>query len=150
MPTVRVAVPMSIPGSAKEIYTVIADYTNHHQHILPRTYFRTVVVEAGGIGAGTIFRADMEVYGNKSSFHMKVSEPQPGRVIQETDLDTGLFTTFTVEPKGADRSTVTIASQWERPAGLRSWFENWVRTLVMKRIYQAELAQLAQYVATFK
>src|SRR5262245_59122565 len=150
MPTVIIAVSSAVPSAAQKIYTVIADYVGHHQQILPRNYFRSVVVEAGGVGAGTVFRADMDVYGNKSSFHMKVSEPQPGRVIQESDLNSDFFTTFTIEPNGADQSTVTITSQWERPTGLKSWLESTMRTWVMKRIYREELAQLAQYVATLR
>jgi hypothetical protein len=150
MPSVTVPVSLFIPSPAQKIYAVVADYVGHHQQILPRQYFRTMVVEEGGVGAGTIFRADMEVYGNQSSFHMKVSEPQPGRVIQESDLNSDFFTTFTIEPSGATQSTVTITSQWERPAGLKSWLESAVRSWVMKRIYRAELAQLAQYVTTLQ
>jgi hypothetical protein len=69
-------------------------------------------------------------------------------VIQETDLDSGLVTTFTVESTGADRSTVTIASEWERPAGLKGWLDSKMRVMTMRRIYTEELALLGQYVAT--
>ena len=48
------------------VYAVLADYRNHHPHILPQQYFHNFVVEEGGQGAGTIFRTDVHVFGSKS------------------------------------------------------------------------------------
>jgi hypothetical protein len=148
MPIVTASAVAPVPGAAQKIYDVIADYTHHHQQILPRAYFRTMVVEAGGVGAGTVIQVEMEVYGNRSSLRMAVSEPEPGRVIQESDLDSSMVTTFTIEPTGTEQATVTIFSQWERPSGLKSWLEHHVRAWITQRIYREELAQLSRYMAT--
>ena len=150
MPISTVETSAQVNAAADTIYKVIADYRSHHPAFLPKNYFRKIEVEEGGVGEGTLFHAEMEVYGNKSSFRMRVSEPQPGRVIQETDLESGLETTFTVEPISADHSIVTIATRWERPAGSKGWLESKLRGMIMRRIYTEELALLEQYVATVK
>lgn len=135
---------ISAPPAA--IYTVLADYRNHHPHILPAQYFRNLVIEEGGHGAGTVFRAEVHVFGSKSSNHMIVSEPQPGRELVERDLESGLVTTFTVTPlANGQQSNVEIKTRWPRKAGLAGQFEAWMTGQVMRMIYRKELAQLADY-----
>ena len=145
MATASVQASKQINQPASKIYGAIADYQKHHPNFLPRNYFKKLEIESGGMGAGTIFKADMDVYGNKSTLRMKVTEPQPGRVIQETDLASGLFTTFTVEPLGAAQSNVTITTQWQQPAGLKGWLQSKVQAFFMGRIYKEELDLLANY-----
>lgn len=145
MATASVQASKQINQPASKIYGAIADYQKHHPNFLPRNYFKKLEIESGGVGAGTIFKADMDVYGNKSTLRMKVTEPQPGRVIQETDLASGLFTTFTVEPLGAAQSKVTITTQWQQPAGLKGWLQSKVQAFFMGRIYKEELDLLANY-----
>ena len=145
MATASVQASKQINQPASKIYGAIADYQKHHPNFLPRNYFKKLEIESGGVGAGTIFKADMDVYGNKSTLRMQVTEPQPGRVIQETDLASGLFTTFTVEPLGAAQSKVTITTQWQQPAGLKGWLQSKVQAFFMGRIYKEELDLLTNY-----
>ena len=145
MATASVQASKQINQPASKIYGAIADYQKHHPNFLPRNYFKKLEIESGGVGAGTIFKADMDVYGNKSTLRMKVTEPQPGRVIQETDLASGLFTTFTIEPLGTAQSNVTITTQWQQPAGLKGWLQSKVQAFFMGRIYKEELDLLANY-----
>ena len=79
MATASVQASKQINQPASKIYGAIADYQKHHPNFLPRNYFKKLEIESGGVGAGTIFKADMDVYGNKSTLRMKVTEPQPGR-----------------------------------------------------------------------
>ena len=145
MATASVQASKQINQPASKIYGAIADYQKHHPNFLPRNYFKKLEIESGGVGAGTIFKADMDVYGNKSTLRMHVTEPQPGRVIQETDLASGLFTTFTVEPLGAAQSKVTITTQWQQPAGLKGGLQSKVQAFFMGRIYKEELDLLTNY-----
>ena len=145
MATASVQASKQINQPASKIYGAIADYQKYHPNFLPRNYFKKLEIESGGVGAGTIFKADMDVYGNKSTLRMKVTEPQPGRVIQETELASGLFTTFTVEPLGTAQSKVTITTQWQQPAGLKGWLQSKVQAFFMGRIYKEELDLLANY-----
>ena len=57
-----------------------------------------MTVEKGGKGAGTVIRVLMNVLGVDRTYYMEVSEPEPGRVLAETDQDAGVTTTFTVKP----------------------------------------------------
>ena len=61
------------------------------------------------------------VGGKVMSLRMEVTEPQPGRVLMESDVASDMVTTFTVEPSDGGRdSRVTIATRWTR-GGLRGW-----------------------------
>lgn len=135
---------ISAPPAA--IYTVLADYRHHHPHILPQPYFHNLIIEEGGQGAGTVFRAEVHVFGSKSSNHMIVSEPQPGRELVETDLESGLTTSFTLTPlANGQQCQVEIKSIWTRKPGPVGWLEAWTTGQVMRMIYRKELAQLADY-----
>ena len=142
---ITAAVTSEIQASAATVYTILADYRQHHPRILPSAYFTSLTVEEGGVGAGTIFRAEMNVFGSKRTLRMRVAEPEPGRVLSETDLDTGLLTTFTVTPVAAARCTVTIATAWQTPAGFSGWWQGLTMPAFMRRIYHAELRQLDEY-----
>ena len=90
-----------IGAPADEIYNVLADYQVGHPAILPKPDFTSLTVEHGGRGAGTVFVTRMRAMGSERIFRMTVTEPQPGRVLVESDGMT--TTTFTIEPAGAHR-----------------------------------------------
>src|SRR5687768_6523158 len=104
-----------IDAPADHVYSILADYRNGHPRILPEKYFTNLEVERGGIGAGTIIRVTMGATGTKRTMRMEVSEPVPGRVLAEKDLETGATTTFTVEPVENGRfASVTIDTSYTR------------------------------------
>ena len=78
MKRILVSVTGEVQASAQTVYTILADYQQHHPRILPGSYFTNLVVEAGGLGAGTVFQAQMNVFGSKRTFRMRVAEPEPG------------------------------------------------------------------------
>ena len=139
-----------IDADASEIYATLADYRNGHPHILPRKHFSDLQIEKGGIGEGTVFRIRVRALGVEQGYRMVVKEAEPGRVLTETDLDTGLVTSFTVTPvQGEDkRAQVRIATDWDAAPGLRGMMERLVTPSMMRRIYSRELAQLASYMRT--
>ena len=148
MTTAQASASATIAAQPAAVYAVLADYRNHHPRILPPQYFRDFVVEEGGQGAGTVFRTAVHLFGSKSANHMIVSEPQPGRVLMETDLETGLVTTFTVTPlANGQQSTVAIQTVWPRKTGLAGQLEAWLTGQVMRMIYRKELGLLADYMA---
>ena len=146
MNTIHVEVTATIDAPPQSVYTVLADYRTHHPHILPKAYFADLVVEQGGIGAGTVIVAHMNVYGAKRSYRLAVTEPQPGRVLVESDAAAGMSTTFTVEPlDGGARSRVTIATTAQPAPGIAGWLERLVNPTITRRIYGDELEQLNAY-----
>ncbi|HEX6287792.1 MAG TPA: SRPBCC family protein [Herpetosiphonaceae bacterium] len=138
-----------IAARPAEIYAILSDYHHGHPQILPKQYFPALTVEQGGQGAGTVFRVQTRALGVERGYRMVVSEPDPGHVLVETDIETDLTTTFTVTPVGdADYARVQIATDWESAPGIGGAIEKLVTPLVMRRIYRTELGQLAAYVAS--
>jgi uncharacterized protein YndB with AHSA1/START domain len=129
------------------VYAVLADYTTHHPRIMPAPPFSNLEVEAGGVGAGTIFRITVRVLGRRQRLHMRVAEPEPGQVLTETNLDTGVVTEFTVAPRdGGSRTLAGMASEWETKGGLRGLADRLVTPRLMARMFAKQLHQLDQYV----
>lgn len=131
-----------IAAPADVVYRVIADYRQHHPHILPPS-FSEFVVEEGGVGEGTRIRFATTTGGRTRRFHQRVEEPEPGRVLREVDVDGDLVTTFAVTPKG-EGCHVRIETTWAG-AGLRGMVERLVAPRMLKRVYDDELARLEAY-----
>jgi hypothetical protein len=128
------------------VYGVLADYRQHHPRILPPGYFTGLDVEEGGFGAGTVMLVHMRALGQTRVFRMVASEPEPGRVLVETDHDRDVETTFTVDPvDGGQRSAVTIATAWTPKGGLAGLGDRLVTPPIMRRIYREELRRLNTY-----
>lgn len=119
MSFINVAVSKIIDAPADKIYHILSDYRNHHPNILPKNYFTGLEVEVGGTGEGTIFRSGLKVLGREQRFRMHVTEPEPGRIMTETDLDNGLVTKFIVEPRNHGQSEVTFDTTFQASPGLK-------------------------------
>jgi hypothetical protein len=137
--------PIDAPPAA--VYTVLADYTTHHPRIMPAPPFSDLEVESGGVGAGTIFHITVRMLGRRQRLRMRVAEPEPGHVLTETNLDTGVVTQFTVVPlDGGSRTVVQMSSEWETAGGLRGLADRLVTPRLMGRAFAKQLHQLDQYV----
>ena len=80
---------------------------------------------------------------------MTVSEPEPGRVMVETDAEAGVVTTFTVDPlaDGA-QSRVSISLTGQTSPGLVGMLEKRLNPLVLRRVFAQDLELLDNYVRT--
>jgi hypothetical protein len=143
----RIAASQLIPASTQQVYALIADYHQGHPRILPKPHFVSLAVEKGGVGDGTEISFQMKLMGRLQTFRAAVTEPEPGRVLVETDLDTGAVTTFTVDPRdNGERSYVTIATETKVRGGILGALERWLTTQLLRPIYVKELQQLAAVV----
>jgi uncharacterized protein YndB with AHSA1/START domain len=135
-----------IEAPVEMVYAIIADYRDGHPHILPKQYFTALEVEEGGVGAGTRIRFQMRVLGRRQTFHAAITEPEPGRVLVETNLDGGAVTTFEVRPvENRWRCRVTITTELQTRGGLLGRTERRLTRLLLRRIYAQELALLAAF-----
>ncbi len=77
-------------------------------------------------------------------------EPEPGRVLQESDLDKpGEFTRFIFQPLPDGAYTrVTIATEFLASPGLTGVMERLTKPGLVRKMYQQELRNLAEYVHT--
>jgi hypothetical protein len=129
------------------VYGVLADYRSHHPRIMPPTLFTDLEVECGGTGAGTIFRITVRTPGRGKQLHMRVDEPAPGRVLTETDLDSGAVTTFTVTPH--DGGTLArISSDRANAVFPRGLADRLFAPALTRLVFVGQLRRLARYVAS--
>jgi hypothetical protein len=75
---------------------------------------------------------------------MKVAEPEPGRVLTESDTGSSAVTTFTVSPQGGT-SIVQISTAWDGAGGIGGLFERIFAPRVRRAIYADELERLDAY-----
>jgi polyketide cyclase/dehydrase/lipid transport protein len=132
-----------IDAPAAKVYGIIADYRGGHQQILPKPYFVSMQVEQGGRGAGTVISFQMKLMGSLQSFHSIITEPEPGRVLVESETKRGAVTTFRVEPReDGKKSYATISTETPVPDGLPGKVQGWMTEQLLKPIYVKELEQL--------
>jgi Polyketide cyclase / dehydrase and lipid transport len=115
----------------------------HHPRFLPPA-FSDFRVESGGVGAGTVTRFKVTAPGHAREYQMKVAEPEPGRVLTESDTGSSLVTTFTVSPQGG-ASLVQVSTTWVGAGGIGGVFERMFAPRVMGAIYQDALERLDAY-----
>lgn len=134
-----------IPARRERVYSLISNYNDGHPRILPKQ-FSGLVVEQGGVGTGTVIRFHMNLLGRKQAFRAAVTEPEPGRILVETYLDTnGAVTTFTVNPGSAPAdSHVTISTELPVRSGFLGKVERAMTTMLLRPIYVKELQNLAR------
>jgi len=133
-----------VGAPAERVYTVISDFHQHHPRFLPPS-FSNLVVEEGGVGAGTVFSFTATAARRTRHYRMRVDEPEPGRVMTESDLNSSMVTTWTVMPRGATASLVHIETRWNGASGIKGFFERLFAPRAMRRIYADELGRLDRY-----
>ncbi|HEU5042445.1 MAG TPA: SRPBCC family protein [Gemmatimonadales bacterium] len=144
MPQIEASATSLIPAAPARVYGILADYREGHPAILPPEFFRDFRVVQGGQGAGTLITFGVRSFGRIQRFRAAVAEPEPGRRLTETDVESGTTTSFTVEPADEGRGArVTIATHHRRD-GIAGWIERWLAPRFLCRVYAAELALLAQ------
>ena len=132
-----------IDAPAHVLYDIIADYRVKHPRILPRPPFESLAVEQGGTGAGTVIRVGIRLLGRLQSYRATVTEPEPGRVLVETN-ENGYATSFTVDPRADGTSTrVTIATTLSGRGGVIGALERHFVTWLLRPVYTRELENLA-------
>lgn len=142
MSQVSASARRDIAAPADRVYRILSDYREHHPRILPPA-FSAFTVEEGGVGAGTVIRFNVTVAGRMESYHQRVEEPDPGRLLREVDIDGSLATIFTVTPNGAG-CTVHIETTWPS-TGIRGMVERLLAPRLLLPIYEDELSRLDDY-----
>lgn len=144
MRQIRVKAGAVLEAPAEGVFATIADYRQGHPNILPKEFY-DLQVEQGGSGAGTIIRFKSRVLGVEQSYYQRVSEPEPGRVLVEQDIDSvqQITTTFRVTPlEPEQKSHVEISTTMRPSPGVRGLVERILIPLINARIYKKELTLL--------
>lgn len=143
MAPISVSAERTVGAPAPEVYGYIADHRDHHANFLP-PQFSDFHVEAGGVGAGTITRFKLTAGGRTRQLRTEVTEPEPGRVLVESDTMSSSVTTWTVTPEG-NACQVRISTTWQGAGGVGGVFERLFAPRVLRRLYDDELGRLDTY-----
>ena len=143
MATIVVFAEGTVDAPAETVYRYIADMREHHPHFLPSA-FSNFRVESGGVGAGTVARYTMTAGGRTREYRMQVAEPEPGRVLTESDTTSSAVTSFTVTPRNG-ASLVRISTTWQGAGGIGGLFERAFAPRTLRAIYSDELQRLDAY-----
>jgi len=140
-----------VDAPAETAYAIIANYREHHPKILPPQFGDFEVLE-GGVGEGTVIRFSMTIKGRKNFGTMHIAEPEPGRLLVESDPESGLVTEFHVDPLSGGSCEVTFKTYGRRIGQVPRFmgrFVEWSVASVYRRalrpIYQDELQRLDRY-----
>ncbi len=145
MRQIKVKAEAVLDARPEDVYATIADYRKGHPSILPKESLYDLQVEEGGYGAGTVMRFKARVLGVEQSFHQLVSEPEPGRILVEQDIDSvqNVTTTFKVIPvEQGQKSHVEISTTMNISPDLKGFVERVVVTMFNPPIYRKELKLL--------
>ena len=142
MGKVEASAERTIDAPADQVYGYLADMHQHPQFLPPA--FSDFRVEEGGVGAGTVTRFAVTAGGRTREYRMRVTEPEPGRTLVESDANSSLVTTFNVEPRGG-KSLVRISTSWDGATGIGGFFERTFAPRALRRIYLDELDRLNAY-----
>jgi ribosome-associated toxin RatA of RatAB toxin-antitoxin module len=141
MAKIEVVEESTVGAPADVVYRCIADHEQHREFLPPA--FSDFEIESGGVGAGTVTSFKVKTGGGSRSFRMRVEEPEPGRVMTESDMESDLVTTWTVTPDG-EACRVRIATIWEAK-GIVGFLERLMAPRAMRNLYAEELELLDAY-----
>jgi hypothetical protein len=145
MELITASAERTIPAPAGKVYALLADYETGHPTILPDAFSGLEVLE-GGVGAGTVIRFRVRLLGRVRAVTARIAEPEPGRVLTETDVETGAVTKFTVDPRGGD-SRLRIETSWEARGGIAGFLERMLAPRLLRRLYEEELDLVERWAA---
>ena len=146
MTTLVAAAERTIEAPADTLFQYVADFRDHHPHILPPA-FRDFRVESGGVGLGTVTSSRFRMGGRTQQIRTQVSRVEPGRLIEEVVLDQPMTTTFAFDPTGPSAAIVRIETTWQPGPGVAGLLERLFAPRMLARIYADELARLEAYAA---
>ena len=140
---ISVAAERHVAAPQRRVYELIRDFREHHPRFLP-PQFGPLDIETGGVGAGTVHRFTLTIGGRTSAYRVRVGEPEPGRVLIESDPSRRMLTTFTVDREPYGGSRVRIETRWYTD-GVQGLVERLVAPRMLRAIYREELRLLDRY-----
>ena len=144
MGVIEVTAERMVNAPAETVYGYIRDMHTHPKFLPPA--FSDFHVESGGVGAGSVTRFKVTAGGRTREYHMTVDEPEPGRVLRESDQSSSLITKFIVDPAVSGSALVRISTTWQGAGGIGGFFERTFAPRAMRAIYEDELQRLDGYV----
>ena len=134
MGTVEAAAQRTVAAPPEQVYGLIADYRDGRPRLLPEN-FVDYRVEEGGQGAGTVVAYTLKAAKRERPYRLQVSEPEPGRLLRESDTTSSFVQEWRTEPAGAG-AVVSISCSWQGAGGIGGFFERTFAPKGVARIYE--------------
>ena len=144
MAQVIVTAQKMINSSVEAVRAALADYESVRPTILT-DHYREYQVEAGGHGAATLVHwklAATEKRVRDQLIDVTESGTPQSPALVETDRNSSMVTTWTVQPGSDGRSTVEVRTTWNGAGGIGGFFERTFAPLGLRKIYDAVLTNL--------
>ncbi len=144
MSTVRAVADGTVAAPAATVYGYLAGYRTDRPQFMPDAVSGWAV-EEGGAGAGTVVRFTIAAGGRQREYRMAVTEPEPGRLLRESDTGSSFVTTYTLDAATPGSCGVQIESTWQGAGGIGGFFEKRFAPVALRRIYAEMLVKLDLY-----
>ncbi len=129
-----------VRAPADVVRAALADYEVMRPEVLPEQ-FSEYRVDAGGQGAGTRAHWRLQATSKRARVQDVVTEGPAGELV-ETDTNSSMITTWSVQPAGADATTVRVRSEWQGAGGIGGFFERTFAPKGLRRVYEQILERL--------
>jgi hypothetical protein len=136
-----------VRAPTEQVRVALADYEGTRRRVLTEQ-FSDYRVESGGQGAGTRVHWRFAATSKRVRDQlMVVTEPTPDTLV-ESDANSSMVTTWTVQPADAGGSTVRVRTTWNGAGGIGGFFERTFAPKGLRRTYDQLLERLNDEVAT--
>jgi carbon monoxide dehydrogenase subunit G len=135
-----------VRAPVEQVRAALADYEGVRPRILPEQ-FSDYRVESGGTGAGTRVHWRFAATSKRVRDQLvEVSEPAADSLV-ETDANSSMVTTWTVQPAGAGATTVRVRTTWTGAGGIGGFFERTFAPKGLQRVYGELFTRLERELA---
>ncbi|UGQ13255.1 SRPBCC family protein [Yinghuangia sp. ASG 101] len=130
-----------VAGEPDAVFAALADYAETRPKLLTE-HFSEYEVREGGKGEGTLVHWRFQPTKKRSRDCLFAVTQPAERTLVETDRNSSLVHTWTVEPSGAGRSRVNVNTRWEGAGGIGGFFEKTFAPSGLRKIYDDILARI--------
>jgi len=135
-----------VRAPSERVIAALADYADVRPRLLPEQ-FSDYRVEDGGHGAGTRVHWRFAATSKRVRDQlMSVTQPGPDRLV-ESDANSSMVTTWTVDPADTDVTTVRVHTTWNGAGGIGGFFERTFAPKGLRRVYGEILDRLDRELA---
>ena len=134
----------TIGADPDAVAAAIADYRDVRPRILTQHY-SDYRVDEGGQGPGTVAHWVLQATSKRSRDQLVDVTTDPAGAVVETDRNSSMVTTWTVEREGTAQATVVVDTRWQGASGVGGFFERRFAPPGLRRIHDAVLANLERH-----
>ena len=130
-----------VRAPAEQVRAALADYEGARRRALPEQ-FSDYRVESGGQGAGTRVHWRFAATSKRVRDQLMVVTEPTSNTLVESDANSSMVTTWTVQPADAGLSTVRVRTTWNGAGGIGGFFERTFAPKGLRRVYDQVIERL--------